>query len=187
MVQRTVIWISLIFVALAIFFFIRLLYVQAWFYNISLDYHLVPIDVINLFVTVGVTIWIGYYIVKKLSEQRFEKEMLINDLKLIEQEVNAIGSLLQTSTRVDITHISSKINTIEGIINRFVSTIAISTVIPETYTNSLLMAFYSLYAAATDFDSLVVETSNINMPHIQKASNDVVIKTRELILRINKN
>lgn len=187
MVQKTIVRISLIIVALALFFFLRLLYVQAWFYNMSLDYHLVPIDVINLFVSGGITIWIGYYIVKKLSEQRFEKEMLINDLRLIEQEVNSIGSLFQTSTRVDIAHISSKINTIENIIDRFISTITISTIVPIKSTDSLRKAFYILYASATNLESDVVETSKIDLPPIQKASNDVILKTRELILQINKN
>lgn len=187
MVQKTVIRISLIIAALALFFFLRLLYVQAWFYNMSLDYHLVPIDVINLFVTGGITIWIGYYIVKKLSEQRFEKEMLINDLRLIEQEVNGIRSLFQTSEHVDIAHISSKMNSIENIIDRFASTITISKVISSDSTVALRKAFNILYASTTDFGSNVEDASSVVLPPIQKASNDVILKTRELILRINKN
>ena len=44
--------------------------------------------------TTIVTMWLGWYVSKKLTEQRYQKEYIITDLKKIEEEINYIGNIL---------------------------------------------------------------------------------------------
>lgn len=48
------------------------------------DYTVEPMDIINLIVTVVVSVYVAWYITKRLTEERFEKELVISDLKDIE-------------------------------------------------------------------------------------------------------
>ena len=56
----------------------------------SYSYVVEPIDIINILVTVLVTIFVAWYVTKKLSEERFEKELIISDLKSIEECIKKI-------------------------------------------------------------------------------------------------
>lgn len=51
-----------------------------WSYNYVVE----PIDVINIVVTLLVSIFIAWYVTKRLSEERFDKELVIADLRDIE-------------------------------------------------------------------------------------------------------
>ena len=56
----------------------------------SYSYVVEPIDIVNILVTILVTIFVAWYVTKKLSEERFEKELIISDLKSIEECIKKI-------------------------------------------------------------------------------------------------
>ncbi len=59
-------------------------------YNNILD----PIAILSLLATAILTIWIGSLVVKRMSEQRFIKEFIINDIKKVEDELEHFEDLL---------------------------------------------------------------------------------------------
>lgn len=56
-------------------------------------------DLINIIVTVSSAIGAAWFIAKKLSEDRFNKELTINDLKKIEEQ---IGNIIEIAVKNDI-------------------------------------------------------------------------------------
>lgn len=177
----------LIVATIIIFFrFICFLAINAWTQNMQIDYNLVPIDVFSLFVSSAITIWLGYYVVKKLSEQRFEKEMLINDLRLIEQEIQNIETIFETAENVDITLVSGKMNTIKHLLDRFAYTVRLSENNVNNEIQPINDAFNSLYLASTNFDSDFVNRNDIDRASISYNTNRLILKVRKLTISLNK-
>lgn len=168
------------------FRFICFLAINAWVQNVQIDYKLVPIDVFSLFVSSAITIWVGYYVVKKLSEQRFEKELLINDLRLIEQEIQQVESIFETSSTIDLTLISSKMNTIKHLIERFTYTVRLSDSNIDNQIPSINDAFFGLYRVSTNFDSESISRENVNFSLITYHTNRLILKVRKLTISLNK-
>ena len=57
--------------------FIYHLCIMKWFCSIQYTNEISPVEIINLFSTAIIAIWLGLSISKRLTEQRFIKEFLI--------------------------------------------------------------------------------------------------------------
>lgn len=178
---------TLIFISVVVILrFWTLLLLNGWFDNLKIDYNVVPVDVFDIMITSAVTIWIGYYVVKTLSEQRFEKEMLISDLREIEAKTSELEAIFEQSNQIDITLVSSKLNAIHHSLDRFKHTIKLSTSKYDTEIREIDAAFNSLFISTTDFGSNIIRQDVVDMPAISTNINRVILKVRETVIRINK-
>ena len=136
-----------------------------WAYNYVVE----PIDVINIVVTLLVSIFIAWYVTKRLSEERFDKELVIADLRDIESCMKKTLELYDRSN-----------NNNEILIQRFQRTVDMG----EMDMRALQNAFWRLFAAATDYDS-GNDTDSIDIPSVQRHGDDLIIEVRRIIRVIN--
>ena len=176
----------LIVTLLSFLYFIHILFSNVWLEYIKVDYNLVPVDVFSLFISSAITIWVGYYVVKNLSEQRFEKEMLINDLRAIEKEIEQVELAFRTSRMVDLAYVSGKMNTIKRLIDRFAFTAEMSNNFINKEVSSINDTFFSLYSASTDFDASSMNSNDIDCTSIYQLTDDLVRKLRTATIHLNK-
>ena len=80
-----------------IIIFVSSLFSIDWFNNIEYDKNISPFDVFNLIVSSIVAIGLGYYITKKLTEERFMKEYLIADIEKVEAELENFESIFNAN------------------------------------------------------------------------------------------
>ncbi len=165
--------------------FARFLYSQTWFSTTSFSKELDPFDIITLVVTTAVTVWLGLYVSKKITEQRFEKEYVINDLKHIEEEINHIEKNMQ-SREMDIQSILDLLNKLNIYIERFSKTIEIFE-ITCIEVNGLNKAYKKLYKKTTNIDGSQLVLDGPIRNEINKVCSDFIIKTREMIKTVNKH
>lgn len=144
----------------------------------SYSYVVEPIDIINILVTVLVTIFVAWYVTKKLSEERFEKELIISDLKSIEECIKKIlDSYEQENANKQVLAL---INQLHILINRFEKTVA-----PQRIsTIDLKRRFWRLFAVATNYTA-ANDTSSIDIPQVEYLSDELIIEIRRIITKVN--
>ncbi len=145
-----------------------------WVYNYVVE----PIDVINIVVTLLVSIFIAWYVTKRLSEERFDKELVIADLRDIESCMKKTLELYERSNNNN--EILIHLNQLHILIQRFQRTIDIGGMDMRALQN----AFWRLFAAATDYDS-GNDTDSIDIPSVQRYGDDLIIEVRRIIRVIN--
>ncbi len=185
MVKKIVIVILAIISLALIDVFSRFLYAQSWFSTTTFSKELDPFDILSLIVTTIVTFWFGWYISKKLTEQRYQKEYVINDLKQIEEELCYIERSMQSSN-IDLENLLDNLNKLNTYIKRFCKTVEIFKI--STIDVKNLNKFYNLlYSKTTNVESsqLVLDATNRN--EINQVCADFVIETRGMIFTINKH
>ena len=97
MAKKIIYFFSILFLLLSTFYLGLFIVREDWFASLDADTNLNPVEPMGIIVSAALTIWIGWYITKKLTEQRFEKEYLIKDLATIEQKVDELSSTFQNS------------------------------------------------------------------------------------------
>lgn len=157
---------------------------ENWFALLTAETSLNPIEPLGIIISAALTIWIGWYITKKLTEQRFEKEYLIKDLALIEQKVNDLNDLFQTSAEVDLTHVAAKNSEIQGVYSRLEETLKIAKL---EYKSDLYDSITNLYQCTTDFISPKIKVDEVDLATISARCDKVILNTRSMIFKINKN
>ncbi len=163
--------------------FSRFLYSQSWFSTTTFSKELNPFEIITLVVTTLVTIWLGWFVSKKLTEQRYQKEYIINDLKIIEEEINFIEKSIQYST-VDLQTLLGLLNKLKTYLERFSKTIEIFEIKSVDALN-LNEIYIKLYEKTTDIESNQLSLNDTNRNEIYKICNDFIITTRKMIFTIN--
>lgn len=175
--------ITIVFILLNIFS--KFLYEQSWFSSTTFSTQLDPFDIITLVVTSLVTVWLGWYVSKKITEQRYQKEYVINDLKQIEEELNFIERSMQSSN-IDLQSLLGLLNKLKTYIERFSKTIEIFGI--SCVDAKTLDTFYrELYIITTDLDSNQLLLDETNRNEINQVCSSFVIHTRSMIFEINKN
>ena len=165
--------------------FSRFLYEQSWFSSTTFSTQLDPFDIITLVVTSLVTIWLGWYVSKKITEQRFQKEYVINDLKQIEEELNFIERNMQSSN-IELQSLLDLLNKLKTYIERFSKTVEIFEI--TCVDARTLDDFYQkLYIKTTDLDGNQLLVNEVNRHEINQVCAAFVIHTRSMIFKINKN
>lgn len=185
MAKKIIIGILSIPLIFVLFLFFRLLYCQSWFSRATISTEIVPLDVFNLILTSGITIFLAWYITKKLTEQRYEKEFVIEDLKLIEEQVNYIERLTSDIKKIELEPLLELFNKLNNHIERFNKTMEILD-IHCTDSHKLTKYSSSLFTKATDIDGLTLDLDNNIRNEINKVCNKFVITTRKIICEINK-
>lgn len=145
------------------------------------DYTVEPMDIINLITTVVVSVYVAWYITKRLTEERFEKELVISDLKDIEGEINKILDAYEKSEPGDV--ILPSINQLRILIDRFKKSIQL-TASKKLDTATLDSSFTQFYRYATDYGA-VDNVTDIDLPSVQNYGSILIIEVRNLISTIN--
>lgn len=160
------------------------MYNESWFTLLTAETSLNPIEPLGIIISAVLTIWIGWYITKKLTEQRFEKEYLIKDLALIEQKVNDLNDLFQTSSEVDLTYVAAKNSEIQGVYSRLEETLKIANIENKS---ELSNSIKNLYQCTTNFISPTIKVNDVDLATISAKCDKVILNTRSMIFKINKN
>lgn len=186
MAKKTIIFLAFFFGMIFLVEFFSFLRCHYWLSTLDVDRTLNPLEVFNILITSTVTISVAWYISKKITEQRFEKELLIGDLKQVEKEVHSIEDIINNSDTIDVNLVLLKIGSIRNNIDRFESTVEILN-LKGADTIDLNKSFNNLYSFSTDVDSIIVKSDTIDLAEINRKCSDVVVKTRKLLFQINKN
>ncbi len=136
-------------VALLVVFF-RSLYCERWLCSIKYSKEISPLDIINIIVTSSVAIYLGHYITKKLSAERYEKEFIIDDLRLIESNIGDIYTYFRGSSSKDVSEVGEKIEILEKSVERLKTTLSVFNY--DISVSSIEDKLKKLYAEGTNFD-----------------------------------
>lgn len=169
--------------ALLVLVLVRLFCVH-WFCRIEFENNVPPLDLISLLATSLVTIFLGYYITKKLTESRIEKDSLIEDLKKIESYMYSVQDILKNYKKVDVQQITTELEMAVLIINRLKYTLKI---VGETgiKTDGLEDCFFQLYTISTNFEGETARVDELASGKILQKSDQVMLETRRLMHEIN--
>lgn len=150
----------------------------------EIDYSVNAFEYVSLILSSFLTLSVAWYITKRITEQRFEKDFLINDLKSIEDIVHNIENILETSSSINITYIASRINSIFMLKDRMKEAIELTSLSKMDIT-PLENSINDLFTSATDFDAQDVPISEVDIPEIQQRCSNLIKETRNLIIEIN--
>lgn len=167
------------------FLFLRLLYCQSWFSTVKLSNELIPIDVLNLFSSTAITLFLAWYVTKKLTEQRYEKEFVMADLKNIEDQINYIERMTSDLNSIQLQPLLDLLAKLQSHIDRFKKTTLILK-IPCKDSKELDSSFVALFEKATDIDGHQLDIDSAKRIEIQKVCSDFIITTRSIVCKINK-
>lgn len=186
MAQKIMTFSFILLILLSSFYLMYFIIEYAWFEQLKINYELVPVDAIGIIISAALTLWIGWYIAKKLTEQRFEKEYLIKDLKLIENKACELKALFQNSSCIDISYVSAVNNEIQSLFNRLSKTIELADM-SSVSMSDLSNSINELYRDTTDFDASQIAVESVDLQMIFARCDNVIIEGRKLIITINKD
>lgn len=148
-------------------------FASSWKYEFDVR----PMDVITLGVTSLITIFAAWYITKYINEDRYAKELVIEDLKQIESTVGDIIVLSGESNDVS-TNTLSRINKLHLLIDRLGKTCNING--KKINITPIQNKFYLFYGFATDYSE-----TGLDLPSIQSFGDNLIIEIRATIGKIN--
>jgi hypothetical protein len=174
-VKKVGLGIILLVIAGMLFFFIRAVYCQA----IVFSKEVAPLDIVNIFVSGAIAIWLGYYITKKLTEQRFLKEFIVKDIYRIEEQIESFEKLVHTSD-VELQFIFNELHDLKHKIERFERTAKLT---PFTCSEvkDLNNCHTQLYRISTEKTILPADSRN----ELQRICDDFVVCLRKIVCAIN--
>jgi uncharacterized protein YneF (UPF0154 family) len=178
-VMKVALGIILSAVAVLLFFFIRAMYCQYWFSTLTLSKEIAPLDILNIVVSGLIAIWLGYYITKKLTEQRFLKEFVIKDIYRIEEQIESFEKLIRVSN-VTAAPIFNELNDLKHRIERFEQTVKLTPLSCSEIKN-LNTCHTKLYMISTE--NTILPFGSIN--ELQKICDDFVVCLRRIVCTIN--
>jgi hypothetical protein len=168
--------------------FARFLFYNDWFSFIKLSKEVDAFNIISLLVSSFVTICVGWYLVKMLTEQRYEKEFLIKDLITLEIELDDLSHLIKNGT-IDLNDIIIIINRIQKLQSKFVLTLKIVGR-HKAVDEKLNIYFNNLYRILTDCDNNQLNFIKDNKTGIEEVENIIYNYTcllRKQIFKVNKH
>jgi len=178
-INRIVLGIMLFIVTTMLFFFIRTLYCQGWLSTIIFSKEIAPLDVINIFISGGIAVWLGTYITKKLTEQRFMKEFIIKDICRIEEQVELFEKLINTNN-AQLQSIFNELHDLRIKIERFDRTTKLAR-FPCNEVKDLNDCHTKLYMISTLEETFPLNNKN----EAQKICDDFVISLRKIVCNVN--
>lgn len=149
----------------------------------ELDYKANIADIFNIFATIILAVLVSTYFSRRQSAEKFEKEILISDLKEIELKVRSIQYSYEKNESLSLGFVSTELNTIRTYIDRFENTYSLYQHAPlATNLKSLHM---NLYTIMTNVDDDKIETNKIDIAEIQSFCNKFILETRDCMLKVN--
>ncbi len=180
---RIIIGIAVVISFILLNVFSRFIYDQSWFGTYKFSKEVNPYDIISLVVTSLITIWLGWYISKKINNLRYQKDYLIDDLKLIEIEINKIESNLN-NTEVDLQILINILTIVNININRFKKTADIFK-LKKIDMQTLENCYSNLYSKSTNTEGEFLTLSESNCNELKQLCSEFIIAVRTQIYKIN--
>jgi hypothetical protein len=169
----------LLVVAAMLFFFMRAMYCQSWFSTVTFSKEIAPLDVLNIFVSGAIAVWLGYYITKKLTEQRFLKELIIKDIYRMEEQIESFERLIKVNN-IAVAPIFNELNDLKHKIERFERTVKLTPLSCNEVKGSNA-CHKKLYEISTENTILPLNCTN----ELEKICDDFVICLRKIVCTIN--
>lgn len=157
------------------------------FANVYIEHSIVPMDIISILVSSAVTLYVGSVITKSLSEQRAEKDILIEDLRSLEELVQDVERKINTSSEVTVSEMSISVQSVMVRVERIKQTTNIFCENSKISTANLYESCANLYTVATDFSSEKLKVDDYPCDAVQHCCSGVVGEIRHLIHNININ
>ena len=176
----------IVIILILIDIFSRFLYAQSWFSSSTFKKELDPFIIFSLIVTTLLTLWLGWYVSKKFTEQRYEKEFIITDLKQIEEEIKYLERNLLSSS-LDIQNVLGMLIKLKIYIDRFSMTIEIFKISTLAEVKVLDDNYKKLYKKTTDIDGNILILDSHLRNEISQVCSKLIGGTRQMIFKINKN
>ena len=177
----------IILAVVLLFIFFRSLYCDQWLCSIEYSKEISPIDVIDIIITTCVAIYLGHYITKKLSAERYEKEFIIDDLRLIESNIGDIYTYFRGNASKDVSEVSEKIEILGKSVERLKTTLSVFNY--NISVSSLDDKLKKLYAEGTNFDGNtwdpIKDTAQITV--CMSYCGIMTIEIRKIVKDINDN
>lgn len=173
-----------ILIGLFIFLFVRSLYSANWFNTFTYDGSISPFDIFNLIISSIVAISLGYYITKKLTEQRFMKEFIISDITKVEMELENIESILSVNN-VELTTIFNALNKLSHKIERIENTAKLITFEIDEIRN-LKFLYFQIFQIATTTDNSTSINTFVSNSQLEPVFNDFSKSLRKMVYMVNK-
>lgn len=164
--------------------FVLYLLCGKWFREIDLDTSIVPVDIIVFLLSSALTLYLGYYITKKLTEQRAEKDLLIGDLAKIEASIGDIEASIKYPGGINVQQLSTIAEGVVLCVDRFKRALQVAGNTKLT-TSELEILVYRLYNVATNFDGQTWDIDNIPVGVIRKSATEMIVEVRRLAHLIN--
>ena len=172
-----------IFILFFIGFIVDLL-CNKWHCNIEYTNSVSLIEIINIAVTVSVTIWLGWYVTKKLAEQRFIKEFLIADIYKIEESLTALERLTLAG-KLEVETVFQNLHFLRAKIDILQKTTEIAEI--ETSEISNLLALHiQIHAKTTNADGNEIDIAS-QKTEISELCKKFVLSLREIVCYINRH
>ena len=135
-------------------------------------------DILNILLPFIVTLFAAWYLSKKINEDRYAKELAINDLKEIEYNITSIIKSAQTGREGVISEVVTQVNQLHLLLKRLERTCSVNGV--KISTQKVMNKFYYFYGCATNFDT------PLDVPHIMDYGDDLIVEIRSTMTFINK-
>jgi uncharacterized protein YdcH (DUF465 family) len=171
-------------IGVIIFLFVRSLYCANWFNSFTYDLDVSPFDVFNLIISSLVAISLGYYITKKLTEERFMKEFIIGDIAKVELELENIESIL-SANNVELSTIFNALNKLSHKIERIENTAKLIEFKSDEIKN-LKLLYFQIFKIATNTDNSTRVNTIISNIELEPVYNDFSISLRKMVYMVNK-
>ncbi|MFD2162242.1 hypothetical protein ACFSJU_07545 [Paradesertivirga mongoliensis] len=165
--------------------FSRFLYEKSWFSVLTVSKELVPFDVFSLIVSSILTFWLAWFITKRLTEQRYEKEYLISDLKIIEEDINKIEDSTTEDESIELQKLLNNLNRLYSNITRFSKTMDAFEV-QNFEVQPLRKCYNRLFTLLTDVDGEYLLINDVNRHEINQLCSEFVLTARKMVFEINK-
>jgi hypothetical protein len=179
-----IILLFVLLIGVSIFLFVRSLYSANWFNAFTYDLNVSPFDVFNLIISSFVAIGLGYYITKKLTEERFMKEFIIGDIAKVEMELENIESIL-SAQNVELSTIFNALNKLSHKIERIENTAKLIN-FESNEIKKLKSLYFQIFEIATNTDNSTRVNTIISNIQLEPVYNDFSISLRKMVYMVNK-
>jgi|TARA_B110000238_G_C15905612_1_gene343955 hypothetical protein len=171
---------SILFIILDVFS--RFLFQQNWFNKVELKYEMGVFEISALILSSVITIYLGLYITKRLTEKRYEKELLLSDLININKAVEEMEKTLEEQNTVPLQFILDLSGRISKDLTKFIDS---SRIFETNINNTEIESFYqSLYGKVTDIDGTETPIDFLG-PSLLNEFKDFYSSIKKTIHRVN--
>lgn len=156
------------------------------FSNVFWEHSIVPLDIISLLASSLITLYVGYNITKGITEQRAEKEILIEDFRSLEHNLKEIERKINENCDISLSSIASMTQKVMLQVDRIQQTITI--LFPDDIDiQKLSNSCMNLYTVATNFDEPIIKHEDYPSEAVYNCCTGVICEIRTLIHHINVN
>lgn len=164
-------------------------FVMSFLWDVSrweLDYKANIADILNVFVTVILAFIVSWFLAKKQSVEKFEKELLINDLKDMETKAKGIINLYECneSESVSLDEVSLRLNTLLTSVRNFKQTCLLY--YNEFSYSQLEDTSVAMYKSMTDMDGRSMNLHDVDLAGFQSLYDNFIRQTRICMRQISR-